>query len=84
MTNTEIIKELNSIDDDIRNIEKTIDLLYKIQLSQGPLVQVITIIKYEKPQLYPILKKRFENKKGFKMLFEVQVGYETAKNSLGM
>jgi hypothetical protein len=84
MTKTDIIKEINSIQDDIRNIEKTIDFLYKIQSSQGPLVQVVTIIKFEKPRLYPFLKKRFENKSGFKMLFDVEVDYETAKKSLGM
>jgi hypothetical protein len=82
MTKTEIIKEINSIDDDLSNIDKTIDLLYKIQLSQGPVVQVVTIIKFEKPQLYPFLKKRIRNNSGFKMLFEVDVEYEYAKNSL--
>jgi hypothetical protein len=84
MTKTDIINKLNSIDDDLRNIERTVDLLYKIQLSQGPLVQVVTIIKFEKPRLYPFLKKRFEKNPGFKMLFDVDFEYETAKKSLGM
>jgi hypothetical protein len=84
MTNTDIIKEVNSIQDDLRNIERTIDLLHKIHLSKGPLVQVVTILKFEKPRLYPFLKKRFENNPGFKMLFDVDFAYETAKKSLGM
>jgi hypothetical protein len=84
MTRTDIINKLNSIDDDLRNIERTVDLLYKIQLSQGPLVQVVTIIKFEKPRLYPFLKKRFENNPGFKMLFDVDFEYETAKKSMGI
>ncbi len=79
-----IIKEINAIQDEIRNVERTIDLIYKVQLSKGPLVQLITIIKYEKPRLYAVLKKRFENNLALKMLFFAEVQYESAKASLGM
>jgi sulfite reductase alpha subunit-like flavoprotein len=84
MTRTDIIKEINSIQDDLRNMERTIDLLYKIQLSQGPLIEVITLIKFEKPRLYSFLKTRLENKSGFKILFEVAIEHEIAKKSLGL
>jgi sulfite reductase alpha subunit-like flavoprotein len=84
MTKTDIIKEINSIQDDLRNMERTIDLLYKIQLSQGPLIEVITLIKFEKPRLYSFLKTRLENKSGFKILFEVAIEHEIAKKSLGL
>jgi hypothetical protein len=84
MTRSEIIKEINAINDNHGHIEKTIDLLYKIQLSKGPVVEVITILKFDKPRLYASLKTRLGNKTGFKMLFELSVDYETAKESLGM
>jgi hypothetical protein len=84
MTKSEIIKEINNIKDNHGYLEKTIDLLYKIQLSQGPVVEVITILKFEKPHLYASLKTRLGNKPAFKILFEVSVDYETAKESLGM
>jgi hypothetical protein len=84
MTKSEIIKELHAINDNLAQIERVVDLLYKIQLSQGPLIEVITIIKYEKPHIYPILKIRLENKTGFKILFEVSVEHEIARKSLGL
>jgi hypothetical protein len=84
MTKSEIIKEINTIKDNHGYIEKTIDLLYKIQLTQGPVVEVITILKFEKPRLYTSLKTRLGNKSGFKILFEVSVDHEAAKESLGM
>jgi sulfite reductase alpha subunit-like flavoprotein len=84
MINSDIIKEINTIKDDQIHIERTIDLLYKIQLSRGPLIEVITIIKFEKPRLYSFLKTRLENKSGFKILFEVSIEHEIAKKSLGL
>ncbi|MEX2461815.1 MAG: hypothetical protein WD469_11065 [Paenibacillaceae bacterium] len=84
MTKSSIIKELNAINDDQSHIERTIDLLYKIQLSSGPLLEVITIIRFEKPRLYSLLKTRLENKSGFKILFEVAIEHEIAKKSLGL
>jgi hypothetical protein len=84
MTKSEIIKEINTIKDNHGYIEKTIDLLYKIQLTQGPVVEVITILKFEKPRLYASLKTRLGNKSGFKILFEVSVDHKVAKESLGM
>jgi hypothetical protein len=54
MTNSEIVKELNNINDDLNSVERSFDLLLKIQQLQGPVIQVLTIIKYEKPLLYSI------------------------------
>jgi sulfite reductase alpha subunit-like flavoprotein len=84
MTNSEIVKEINAIKDNESYLERSIDLLYKIQLSRGPLVEAITIIRFDKPRLYSILKTRLVNKTGFKIMFEVSVEHEIAKKSLGM
>jgi hypothetical protein len=84
MTNSEIVKELNNINSDLKSVEGSFDLLLKIQQSQGPVIQVLTIIKYEKPLIYTILKTRLVNNPGFKMLFDVSVEYEVAKKSLGL
>jgi sulfite reductase alpha subunit-like flavoprotein len=83
MKKNNIIKELETINDDQSHIEKTIDLLYKIQSSSGPLLEVLTIIRFEKPRLYSYLKTRLENKYGFKILFELSIEHEIAKKSLG-
>jgi hypothetical protein len=84
MNNTDIIREIGNIQDDLKHIEKSIDLLYKIQLSKGPLLEVITIIKFEKPRLFSFLKTRLENKSGYKILFEVSIEHDVAKKSLGV
>jgi hypothetical protein len=84
MNNADIIRELNNIQDDLKHIEKSIDLLYKIQLSKGPLLEAITIIRFEKPRLFSFLKTRLENKSGYKILFEVSIEHDIAKKSLGI
>jgi hypothetical protein len=84
MNNYEIINEIRTIKDDLKYMEKSIDLFYKIQLSKGPLIEVITIFKYEKPRLYSFLKTRLENKTGYRMLFDVSIDHDVAKKSLGM
>jgi hypothetical protein len=84
MTKNDIVKEINTINDDHSHLERAIDLFYKIQLSGGPLLEAITIIRFEKPRLYSFLKTRLENKSGFKILFEVAIEHEVAKKSLEM
>jgi hypothetical protein len=84
MTKIDIVKQINSLKDDHTYIDKSIDLLYNVQSSRGPLVEVVTIIKYEKPTLYSVLKTRFDHKPAFKMLFDVAFDYDVAKKSLGL
>jgi hypothetical protein len=84
MNKSDIMIELNTISDDLQSIDRALDLLHKIQLSQGPVIQVLTIIKFEKPRLYSFLKNRLENNPGFKMMFDVSFEYKSAKKSLGL
>ncbi len=84
MTRIEIVKEISTIKDSHSHLDRAINLLYKIQLSCGPLIEVITIIKFEKPKLFSILKARLENKPGYKIFFEVSVEHEIAKKSLSL
>lgn len=79
-----IIKELGLIDDSLVSLNKCVDMIYNIQRSHGPLVEVITILKFEKPNLYPFLKSRLQSNPAFKMLFEVSFEYQHAKKSLGL
>jgi hypothetical protein len=84
MNNHDIVKEINVLKDDLKYMEKWIDLLYKIQLSKGPMIEVITIIKFERPRIYSFLKPRLENKAGYRILFDVSIELDVAKKSLGM
>jgi hypothetical protein len=83
MTNSEIMKELVTLKNDLKYIQRCIDLFYNIQFTHGPLIEVITILKFEKPRLYSFLKTRFENMPRFQMLFEVSIEHEFARKSLG-
>jgi hypothetical protein len=79
-----IIKELETISDNVTSLNKCVDMMYSIQRSQGPLLEVITILKFEKPNLYSFLKSRLESNPSFKLLFEVSFEYHQAKKSLGI
>jgi hypothetical protein len=83
MTNSEIGKQINTFKDSQEHLEKTIDLLYEIQLSKGPLIEAITLIRFEKPRLFTCLKTRLGDKSGFKISFEVSFEHEAARKSLG-
>ncbi len=84
MTNKQIINELNAIKDSLSNIERCIDLFYRIQLTQGPLIEVITLMRFEKPKLHTYLKARFNNNPRFSILFELVIDHEFARKSLGL
>lgn len=84
MNKNDILKEINSIRDHHRDLEKSIDLLYKIQLKRGPLIEVMTIIKHERPCLYGYIKNRLNSKRGFSLLFDLSVNYELAKQRLSV
>jgi hypothetical protein len=83
MTNNDIIKELYAIKDDLKYTEKCIDLFYRIQLTCGPLIEVITIMRFEMPRLYAYLKSRFDKNPKFNLLFELTIDHEFARASLG-
>jgi len=75
---------LEKIKDEPRNLEKCIELLYTLQHSKGtPLLETITVIKYEKPLLYSLIKPRVQSRQGLKLLFDLSMDYEESKNKLG-
>jgi hypothetical protein len=73
---------LRTLKDDSRNLEKCIDVLYYLQRNQGPILEVVTILKYKTPLLYFLLKKRVKHNIGLKMLFDVGFSYGVAEHSL--
>jgi hypothetical protein len=85
MSKEQIVAFLNSVKDDARNLERCIDFLYTLQRSQGsPLLEVVTILKFEKPLLYSLMKPRIQNRQGLKLLFDLTMDYEQSKIKIGM
>jgi hypothetical protein len=76
------INVLGKIKDDLSHLEKCVDLLYMLQQKRGPLVEVVTVLKFERPILYDLLKKRLAGNPGLSMLFELSVNYEQAKKNI--
>jgi hypothetical protein len=73
---------LSEIKDHHSDLQKCVDLLYLLQRKVGPIVEVITILKYDKPLLYGLLKRRVITNPGLKMAFEITVDYEQAKKTV--
>jgi hypothetical protein len=76
------INVLGRIKNHPSHLEECVDLLYMLQQKRGPLVEVVTVLKYERPLLYDLLKKRLAGNPGLVMLFELSVDYEQAKNNI--
>jgi hypothetical protein len=83
MANNDIVQLLDGLKDDLKYADRCIDLFYSIQLNHGPLIEVITIMRFEKPKLYTYLKTRFDKNPRFNMLFEVIIEHQFARKSLG-
>jgi hypothetical protein len=74
---------LENIKDDPREVEKCVDLFYTLQRTKGsPILEIITILKFEKPLLHSLLKTRLQNRLGLSMLFSLTMDYEQSKKNL--
>jgi sulfite reductase alpha subunit-like flavoprotein len=71
---------LSKLKDHPGDLEKCVDFLYLLQIKQGPLVEVITVLKNEKPRIYSLLKGRVSGNRGLSMLFEFSIDYDYAKS----
>jgi hypothetical protein len=81
MEQKDIAKILMYTKDQASELNIILDLLYLLQQNRGPLIEVVTVLKFEKPLLYSLLKRRVVNP-GLKMLFQLSLDYEYAKTSI--
>lgn len=77
----QLAKMLDAVKDDASESNTIIDLLHSLQQQRGPLIEVVTVLKFEKPKLYHALKNRVK-RPGLKMLFELSFDYEIAKKAI--
>lgn len=77
---------MRSVKDDIKDVEKGLNFLDSLMRNRGeftpPMVEIVTVIKHEKPILYQHMKQRIQYQYNLRMIFELDMDYETAKNRL--
>jgi hypothetical protein len=84
MSNDQIVQFLKTTEDDKRNLEKYIDFLYTLQHSRATnMLEVVTVIKFDKPLLYSLVKPRIQSRMALKLLFDLTMDYEQSKKNLG-
>jgi hypothetical protein len=83
----EFVLFLRSLTGDNRvDIEKSVSYLLLLQKSRSnpppPLAEIITIIKYDRPLLFGLLRQRFQSNLGMNILFQLELSFEQAKRKL--
>ena len=84
MKNEELQQFLDNTKDEPRNLEKCVDFFYLLQRTQGSLLEVVTLLKFEKPLLHSLLKIRIKHNPGLSMLFNLSMDYDEAKKKIGI
>lgn len=64
------------------DLEQCVDLLIKLQLDQGPIIEVLTVLRYEKPILFSWLKTRLSFRPGLQMMLDIRLDYDEAVRRL--
>ena len=64
------------------DLEQCVDLLVQMQYEQGPIVEVMTVIRYEKPILFAWLKPRLSFRPGLQMMLDLHLDYNEALSRL--
>jgi hypothetical protein len=83
---SEIASFLNNLKDDLRGLDSTYQFLQTVQrtYSPAPIVEIITILKHEKPIIFSFLKQRVKNNISLSMMIDANIDYNLAKKRLGL
>lgn len=72
--------------DERSDVERTLSFLLRLQKSRvlppPPLAEIVTILKYERPLLHSLLRRRLVSNFGLSILFQLEIDYNLAKQSL--
>lgn len=70
------------------DLERSVAFLLQLQKSRTipppPLAETIAVLREEKPVLYGALKQRFASNFGLSILFQLELDYDTVRESLGI
>lgn len=88
MSPEQIRRFLSSLVDEHRELPRCIDVILQLQKlvtpnGPAPLLEVVSVIKVEKPILFQHLKKSVKSNMQLQMLLEIAIPYETARHRLG-
>ncbi|MEX2415481.1 MAG: hypothetical protein WD424_05005 [Paenibacillaceae bacterium] len=88
MNPEQIRKFLSSLTNEHRELSRCLDVLLQLQklvtpAGPAPLLEVISVIKVEKPILFHHLKKSVKSNMQLQMLLEIAIPYDVAKQRLG-
>lgn len=80
---------LKKLQDGEKDVERCIEFLLNLQRtskpdSPAPILEIISIIKFQYPKLFDRLKERTVNHRSLQFLMEVSIDYSTAKKRLGI
>ena len=84
MDTNQILLFLKNTKDEPRNLENCVDILTDLQRTKGAVLEVITLLKFEKPLLHSLLKPRLKHNTGLSMLLNLSMDYEQAREKLGI
>ncbi|WP_166242477.1 hypothetical protein [Paenibacillus turpanensis] len=77
---------MDSVRDDWSEVDRTLAFLFKLQRTRSevppPLAELIGVMKQEKPFLYTMVKNRVVHQPQLRMLFELSLDYQLAKQRL--
>jgi hypothetical protein len=76
------LEQVRDLEDDPKFLQECVDILIDLQKTSGKVAEIITILKYEKPLLHSLLKKRLASNPGIFLLMDLSIDYEQAKESL--
>jgi hypothetical protein len=74
--------EVRALEDDPKFLESCVDILISLQRNRGNVAEILTILKYEKPLLHSLLKKRIAYNPGLLLLMDLSLDYQQVKVSL--
>jgi hypothetical protein len=88
MSPEQIRRFLTGLVDEQRELNRCLDVLLQLQklvtpTGPAPLLEVISVIRVEKPILFQHLKKSVKSNMQMQMLLELAISYEVAKQRLG-
>ncbi|MBO8170576.1 MAG: hypothetical protein H0Z33_01675 [Bacillaceae bacterium] len=77
---------LKQVRDEISEVEKGLQFIDEVMRRNDdtppPIVEMVTVLKNEKPVLFQSMKQRIQFQTNLKMIFELDMDYQTARERL--
>ena len=80
--NKRILETIRRMHESKVDLEQCVDLLITLQMEKGPVIEVLTLIRYEKPILFSWLKPRLAFRPGLQMMLDIHNDYNEAVSRL--